>query len=81
METVFQIRFFRPQSDNRTSKTCPELRRRIQNPKWVRIFAVILTLFFDEAVASTQQAGKIFRVGFLDQSTASGSAILVKEFR
>ena len=28
-----------------------------------------------------QQAGKIFRIGFLDNSTASGSAVLVEAFR
>jgi hypothetical protein len=28
-----------------------------------------------------QQAGKIFRIGFLDTSTASGSAVLVNAFR
>ena len=31
--------------------------------------------------ARAQQAGKIFRIGFLDESTASGSAVLVKAFR
>ena len=30
--------------------------------------------------ARAQQAGKIFRIGFLDVSTASGSAVLVKAF-
>ena len=33
------------------------------------------------AVASAQQTGKIFRIGFLDPSTASGSAVLVDAFR
>ena len=28
-----------------------------------------------------QQTGKIFRIGFLDRSTASGSAVLVEAFR
>ena len=28
-----------------------------------------------------QQAGKIFRIGFLDISTASGSAVLLEAFR
>jgi putative ABC transport system substrate-binding protein len=32
-------------------------------------------------IAEAQQAGKIFRVGFLDASTASGSAVLVDAFR
>ena len=31
--------------------------------------------------AQAQQAGKIFRIGFLDPSTASGSAVLVEAFR
>jgi hypothetical protein len=31
--------------------------------------------------AEAQQAGKIFRIGFLDNSTASGSAVLVDAFR
>jgi putative ABC transport system substrate-binding protein len=31
--------------------------------------------------ASAQQTGKIFRIGFLDPSTASGMAVLVEAFR
>ena len=31
--------------------------------------------------AQAQQAGKIFRIGFLDRSTASGSAVLLEAFR
>jgi hypothetical protein len=31
--------------------------------------------------AQAQQSGKIFRIGFLDSSTASGSAVLVDAFR
>ena len=31
--------------------------------------------------AEAQQTGKIFRIGFLDPSTASGSAVLVEAFR
>ena len=33
------------------------------------------------AVAHAQQPGKIFRIGFLDASTAAGSAVLVEAFR
>ena len=33
------------------------------------------------AAADAQQPGKIFRIGFLDNSTASGSAVLVDAFR
>jgi putative tryptophan/tyrosine transport system substrate-binding protein len=32
-------------------------------------------------LADAQQAGKIFRIGYLDDSTASGSAVLVDAFR
>jgi putative ABC transport system substrate-binding protein len=32
-------------------------------------------------IAEAQQSGKIFRIGFLDSSTASGSAVLVEAFR
>ena len=33
------------------------------------------------ASAQAQQRGKIFRIGFLDQSTASGSGVLLEAFR
>jgi len=33
------------------------------------------------ASAQAQQTGKIFRIGFLDVSTASGSAVLLDAFR
>ena len=60
-------------SDNRKSA--------IQNPNWVGIFAIVLTLVFGGAAATAQQAGKVFRIGFLDESTASGSSVLVDAFR
>jgi hypothetical protein len=31
--------------------------------------------------AAAQQAGRIFRIGYLDNSTASGSAVLLEAFR
>ena len=45
------------------------------------IFAIVLTLVFGGAAATAQQAGKVFRIGFLDESTASGSSVLVDAFR
>jgi len=60
-------------SDNRKSK--------IQNLKWAGLFAIIVALTVCGARAEAQQPGKIFRIGFLDPSTASGSAVLVKAFR
>jgi hypothetical protein len=53
----------------------------IQNPKWVGIFAIALTFALCGGVAQAQQQGKIFRIGFLDNSTASGIAVLSEAFR
>ena len=47
-----------------------------------KLFAWLLTTVLLITVAvEAQQAGKIFRIGFLDPSTASGSAVLVDAFR
>ena len=81
MQLKFRIRFSFSFSDNRKSKPCPEPRRRIENLKLVGLLAIALTFAFGGAVVDAQQAGKIFRIGFLDNSTASGSAVLVEAFR
>ena len=47
----------------------------------VGIVALVITLALCEAVAEAQQTGKIFRIGYLDPSTASGSAVLLEAFR
>src|SRR5215468_305489 len=65
MKTL-RIRFFGPQSDNR---------------KLAGILAVVVTIAFGGVEAQAQQRGKISRIGFLDNSTASGSAVLVEAFR
>src|SRR6266481_7793593 len=46
-------------------------------------FAILLcaVLFAPCSFADAQQTGKVFRIGFLDGSTASGSAVLVEAFR
>src|SRR5438093_1641796 len=43
--------------------------------------ALSTLLFALGATAEAQQTGKIFRIGFLDPSTASGSTVLVEAFR
>jgi ABC-type uncharacterized transport system substrate-binding protein len=48
--------------------------------KIVSILLLIATIGAG-AVAEAQQSGKIFRIGFLDNSTASGIAVLVDAFR
>ncbi len=48
-----------------------------------KLFRLLLIIAFlgAGAIAGAQQAGKIFRIGFLDHSTASGIAVLVDAFR
>ena len=45
------------------------------------VFFVAAALLTVEVAAEAQQTGKIFRIGYLDPSTASGSAVLVDAFR
>src|SRR6266567_1327120 len=49
-----------------------------QKITFLTLYAVLFALC---SPASAQQTGKIFRIGFLDGSTASGSAVLVEAFR
>ena len=53
----------------------------IQNPKLVGLVALVLAFALCGAVVDAQQAGKIFRIGFLDNSTASSLAVLLEAFR
>ena len=49
--------------------------------KKIILIALCFLLLAPRSAAVAQQAGKIFRIGFLDASTASGSAVLVDAFR
>jgi putative ABC transport system substrate-binding protein len=42
---------------------------------------LLITVLLITGLVEGQQTGKIFRIGFLDLSTASGSAVLVEAFR
>ena len=74
---------------NPKSKTCGEpfgwaqdkLCRTIGNRQLVGVVALAVAFARGGDVADAQQAGKIPRIGFLDNSTASGSAVLVDAFR
>ena len=61
----FWMRCLNSSSDNRQSKTFPELRRRIENPKWVGIFAIVLTFALSGPVVQAQQPKKVLRIGYL----------------
>ena len=45
------------------------------------VFALCSLLLAPCSAVEAQQTGKIFRIGFLDNSTASGSAVLLEAFR
>jgi putative ABC transport system substrate-binding protein len=84
---IFDFRFWIESQENKPMNAFPSKslfgtrKSAIQNPKWVGIFAIALTFVFGGVEARAQQTGKIFRIGFLDPSTASGSAVLVDAFR
>jgi putative ABC transport system substrate-binding protein len=73
MHNTLLKRFLNSRSDNLKSK--------IQNRKLVGIVALVIAFAMCGAVAAAQQTGKVLRIGFLDGSTASGSAVLVEAFR
>jgi putative ABC transport system substrate-binding protein len=59
-----------------------EARRKKKNMKKRITLWLLATLFLaNVSLADAQQTGKIFRIGFLDPSNASGSAVLVDAFR
>ncbi len=66
---------------NLNSKTCPELSRRIQNPKWVGIFAIALTFALGGAVAQAQQPKKVPRIGCLVGGSRSSESAREDAFR
>ena len=45
------------------------------------LLAIALTFTFGGAVVDAQQTGKVLRIGFLDNSTASSMAVLLEAFR
>jgi putative ABC transport system substrate-binding protein len=47
----------------------------------ITVLALGAMLFALSSSAQSQQTGKIFRIGFLDASTASGMAVLIESFR
>ena len=72
MNKTFCNRFSFFYSDNRKSKACTEPRRSIQNPKWVGIFAIAVTLGFGGAVATAQQPRKIPTIGIFYPDSTPG---------
>ena len=67
------LRFLAIWADNRKSK--------IENLKLVGLVVLAVAFALCGALANAQQTGKIFRIGFLDASTAAGSEVLWEAFR
>src|SRR5205823_3502878 len=81
MEQKLWMQWPNSSSDNPKSKTCPESYRRIGNLKWLGLPVIAFVLVVGGPVATAQQPTKVPRIGFLDNSTASGMASLVEAFR
>jgi len=73
MHNTLLNRFLNSGSDNRKSK--------IQNLKWVGIFAIALTFAFGGVAANAQQPAKIPRIGYLTASTPSTMSARVEALR
>ena len=68
-------------SNNRKSKSGPADQKRPRRRKFVGLSVIAFVLVVTGAVADAQQPGQVFRIGFLDGSTASGMAVLLDAFR
>ena len=73
MEKMLWARVLNPDSDNRKSK--------IQNRKWVGIFALVVILAICGARAEAQQPARIPRIGILIAPSASSFSARVEAFR
>jgi ABC-type uncharacterized transport system substrate-binding protein len=81
MHEILGKRFLDPDFDNnRKSKTCTELRRSIQNPKWLGLSIIIFVIGVVPA-AQAQQPAKIARIGLLAQSSADFLSSQLEAFR
>ena len=81
MHDTLLKRFLDSSSDNLKLKTCPEQRRRIENPKWIGILAIIAALVGCVKMAHAQQPTKVFRIGYLSAPGLSASAARIEAFR
>ena len=58
-----------------------EARGEKKNMKRITLWLLATLFLANVSLAEAQQTGKIFRIGFLDSSTASGMAVLIDSFR
>jgi putative ABC transport system substrate-binding protein len=68
-------------SDNRKSKTCSELGRRIQNLKSLGLSVIAFVLVVAVAAAEAQQPKKVFRIGYLSAGDPTSESTRSEAFR
>jgi putative ABC transport system substrate-binding protein len=76
MSKIFSISLPASSVVNLKSKSGPAVKK----SKWLGTFAIAVTFAVGGAVAQAQQGGKVARIGFLDTSTASASAVRMEAF-
>src|SRR5882724_9090562 len=81
MNEKSRLQVLKSSSDNRKSKTCPELGRRIRNRKWVGIVAAVVTFAMCGDAAMAQQPTKVPRIGLLSTFSASSLSVRIEAFR
>jgi putative ABC transport system substrate-binding protein len=70
-----------PTIDNLKAAPRTKIQKRRRRPKCMGFVAFVIAFALCAVAVDAQQTGKIFRIGFLDSSTASGMAVLVDAFR
>src|SRR5262245_41266806 len=73
MEKTLWGQLFNSDSDNRKSK--------IENPKWMGIFAIVLTFAFGGVAAMARQPKKVPRIGYLSATSLSAIAGRTEAFQ
>jgi putative ABC transport system substrate-binding protein len=81
MKAIASARVSDSYSDNRKSKTCTELRRSIQNPKWLGLSVIAFVLVVGGVVAQAQQPTKVPRIGYLSTNTPAAMSTRTEAFR
>jgi len=66
--------------DNSKSETCTELRRNIENRKWVALSVIVFQLVIGP-VANAQQSAKVSLIGYLTGESLSSIAARMETFR
>ena len=72
MHNTLLKRFFNSYSENRKSKTCTEMSRRIQNLEWGRIFAIAAAFAMFAPAAQAQQPAPV-RIGWISTDRGGNS--------